>query len=578
MYTKPLVRLFSLCVLLWVLAMFFGVRAGSEAVPPVPFPAPLNESGHSRPNILLIVADDLGYSDLGSYGSEIDTPNLDALAMAGTRFSQFHAAATCSPTRAMLLTSVDHHIVGLGAFNALSRTSNQRGVPGYEAHLNWRAASLGEVFLNAGYHTYITGKWHLGYGAHSSPPAHGFQRSFVLADAGAGHFSALSVIPTRRRATYRRNGRLTRMPEGFYSSDFFVDEMIRYIEADRPENRPFLAYVAFTAPHFPLQAKAGTVAKYEQRYLGGFEQLARRRHDRLLELDLLSHRETPEPYPLDESPAWDQLSDEQKAYESRRMAVYAAMVDDLDSATGRLIDYLKSIGEYDNTIVAFLSDNGAEGHRVKVAGIPLANLIRIRTLFGVPCCNNSYENIGALDSHIELGPQWASATIGPHRYYKSFPTQGGLLVPAFIAGPGIDGPELFSGFASVKDILPTLLDAAGIANHGTSFRGREVVPMEGVSMLPMLTGESHTVHGDAYRMGWESFGKHAVRVGNWKLLRLPEPYGDNRWELFDLENDPAETRNLATTESARLAWMIEQWERYRQEANVILPEGALYRY
>ena len=578
MYAKPLVRYLSLVILLWGLAMFLGVRLGIETVPPVPSPAPLVEPARSRPNILLIVADDLGYSDLGSYGGEIDTPNLDALAMAGTRFSQFHAASACSPTRAMLLTGVDHHIVGLGAFSALTRTSNQRGAAGYEAHLNWRAASLGEVFLNAGYHTYISGKWHLGYGAHTSPPAHGFQRSFVLADAGSGHFSELSVIPTRRRAEFRKDGHRTSLPEGFYSSDFFVDEMIRYIEADRPTDRPFLAYLAFTAPHFPLQAKAATVAKYERTYLEGYEQLARRRHDRLLELGLLSHRNTPDPYPLDDAPAWDRLSDEQKAYESRRMAIYAAMVDDLDTATGRLIDYLKSIGEFDNTIIAFLSDNGAEGHRVEVAGVPLADLIRIRTLFGVPCCDNSYENIGSLDSHIELGPQWASATIGPYRYYKGFPTQGGLLVPAFISGPGIDGPELYSGFVSVKDILPTLMDAAGIPDHRTSFRGRQAVSMEGVSMLPMLTGKSLAVHGDAHRMGWESFGKYAVRVGDWKLLRLPEPYGDGRWELFNLADDPAETRNLATTEPARLARMIGQWEQYRQEANVILPEGALYRY
>ncbi|WP_390617946.1 arylsulfatase [Maricurvus nonylphenolicus] len=562
----------AIIVALTLVTVGCGQRTENGQPPATPYPNSASNPLSSSPNILLIVADDLGYTDLGSYGSEISTPNLDRIAQEGTKFSQFHVAAACSPTRAMLLTGVDNHIVGLGAFNPETIGKNQRGIAGYEAHLNFRAASMAEIFIENGYHTYITGKWHLGYEANSTPVVHGFQRSFVQLDGGAGHFNELPAIPFRRQASFREDGVPVNLPDGFYSSDFYVHQMINYINEDRSTGKPFLAYLAFTAPHWPLQAKAETIRKYQDKYLDGFERLAQQRQKKLVELDILENSVTPVPYNQDIFRRWSTLSHQEKAYEAKRMAIYAAMIDDLDSATGVLIQYLKDIGEFDNTLIVFLSDNGAEGHQAQET----EPLIELATVLGIPCCDNSHENIGNADSFIGLGPEWAQASVGPHRIYKGYPTQGGIIAPAFIRPPTQEGPEWYKGFTSVKDILPTMLEFAGIDNHNNTFKGRSVFPIEGKSIMPLLQGKADTVHANNINMGWQLFTKHAVRVGDWKLLRLPRPYGNNEWELYYLPSDPAETKNLAKQEPERLKTLIQHWEKYQQQSNVIIPELPWY--
>lgn len=566
--------LFILSGIAMVVAYLLFKPSAPEVIPPTPQPNAEASNPEGRPNILVIVADDMGYTDLGSYGSEIETPNLDALANAGTQFSQFHVAPACAPARAMLMTGVDNHITGLGAFNKLTLTPNQEGVPGYEAQLNKRAASMGEIFIDAGYHTYTTGKWHLGYGADSSPPAHGFQRSMVLLEGGAGHFTPLPVLPFTRSATYREDGRITEAPEDFYSSDYYVDKMIDYIEQDKATGRPFLGVLSFTAPHWPLQAKPETIKKYQGKYLEGYEVLADKRRQALVERGLLQKNVTPAPYQHDEPRPWDSLNEEERLYEDKRMAVYAAMIDDMDQAFGRLVQHLKDNGQYDNTLFVFLSDNGTEGHEMQ----QMVYTVQMNTLFGMDCCDNSFENIGNANSFLDLDPYWAAASAGPHRIYKGFPTQGGIVSPAFIAGKNLVQTDVYKDFASVKDILPTLLDYAGIANHGESFAGRKVFPIEGKSIRPLLTGTADTVHGKDFTMGWQLFGKHGIRAGDWKLLRMPPPYGNDEWELYHVVSDPAESNNLAEQNPEQLKIMIQHWEDYREHANVIFPEGILFSF
>ncbi|NKI15956.1 arylsulfatase [Spongiibacter sp. KMU-166] len=549
-------------------------NASKDALPEVPFPSSPVSQVADKPNIVVVVADDLGYTDLGSYGSEIETPNLDNLAKNGVQFSQFHVGAACSPSRAMLMTGVDNHLVGLGVFNENTIASNQKGIEGYEGKLNKSAASLSEVFLDSGYHTYIAGKWHLGYGAENSPPVFGFQRSFVQLEGGAGHFNELPVIPLQRKARYREDGRNASLPKNFYSSDFYTDKLISYIDQDAPSGRPFFAVLAYTAPHWPLQAKQETIQKYEERYRLGYELLARQRMQSLVEKGLLDSPKEPHPYVNDDLKRWDSLTAEEQKYEARRMAVYAAMIDDMDNAFGRFVSHLKDVGKYENTLFVFLSDNGAEGHEMDY----LVPLIELSTMFGIDCCDNSYENLGKANSFIDLGPHWARASIGPHRIYKGFPTQGGIIAPAFISGKGVQKNRQFHQFASVKDIFPTLLDYAEIDRHGSYYNGRKVHPIEGKSMLEMLSGNSDTVHSGKAMMGWELFGKHSVRFGDWKLLRMPPPYGENQWELYDLSNDPSESNNLAATQPEMLEKMIGKWEEYQKAANIVLPGKTWWTY
>ena len=325
-----------------------------------------------RPNILLIVADDLGYSDLGAYGGEISTPNLDSLAREGIMFSQFYTSPMCSPTRAMLLTAMDSHRTGLG--NLAERLAdNQKGQPGYEGYLNSRVITLAEVLRDAGYRTYMTGKWHLGSPSEGADPSQrGFAKSFALLDAGAGYFNNMLPLMGPGKAEYSENGKmLESLPEDFYSTRFYAEKLIEYLEEDAGDNNPFFAYLAFTAPHFPLQAPAESIAKYRGAYDEGYDALHAQRLKRLQNMGLIATDIKPFPRSLTEQ-AWEDLPAQSQAAESRRMEIYAAMIDDLDNYVGKVIDYLKSRGKYDNTVIFFMSDNGAEGHLLKQGLGPLA--------------------------------------------------------------------------------------------------------------------------------------------------------------------------------------------------------------
>jgi arylsulfatase A-like enzyme len=520
----------------------------------------------ARPNFLLIVVDDMGFSDLGAFGSEIDTPHLDALATAGVRLTDFHSAPACSPTRAMLMTGTDHHLAGIGAMVETLRPDFE-GAPGYEGFLNDRVVTLAELLTDGGYRSILSGKWHLGDTPQTWPAARGFERSFALLPAAHDHFGREVKSPAFPNPMYAEdNAYVTALPEGFYSSDYFTDRLIGFFEEGKAagDARPFFAYLPFSAPHYPLQAPDADIAKYRGVYDEGPDVLREKRLRRLAELGLISPDTAPHPVTTKE-PGWDEFTPEQKALSARTMEIYAAMVDRVDQNIGRVVDYLKRTGQFDNTVIVFLSDNGAEGaiaEAMPIHGPIIAKRVR-------ETCDNSLENLGRPNSYIWYGPRWAQAATAPSRLMKGFTTEGGIRVPAFIHWPGAQRKGIYSVFSTAMDIAPTLLDLAGIAHSAPSYKDREILPMRGRSLRPWLEGREELVHPEGTSTGWELFGRRAVRQDDWKAVYVPDKDGVSKWQLYDLSKDRGEVVDLAPSNPEKLAALLALWRRYVEETGVI---------
>lgn len=509
-----------------------------------------------KPNILLIVADDLGYSDIGAFGGEIDTPNLDELASEGIRLTSFHTAPTCSPTRSMLLTGTDSHPAGIGNMAELL-TPEQKGKPGYEGYLNDSVATLPEVLRDSGYNTYMVGKWHLGRSEELSPAARGFDKSFALIQGGASHFDQSAIIGKDPVAIYRDNGKSVDLPKDFFSTDFYTNRIINYIGEDLEQDKPFFAYVAYTAPHWPLQAPAEYLKKYEGQYQEGYEQLRQTRLKRMQELGIIDASVTANT-PLTQLPRWEDLNDEQRKLETRRMQIYAAMVDNMDHNIGRLLSWLEEKGELDNTLVMFMSDNGADGN--SPATVP-HNAEWIAQTF-----DNSYDNLGKVGSFVWYGAQWGQVSATPFPLFKGFTSEGGLVAPAIVRLPKQNsGGEINHEFIHVKDVMPTFLELAGAKEVSSPYNGREVRAIQGRSMLPTLKREPTAERA----VGWELFGRAAIHKGDWKIRWLEAPYGNGEWQLFNLKNDPTESHDLARLEPEKLAELLVDWDAYVKENGVI---------
>ncbi len=519
----------------------------------------------ARPNILLIVADDLGFSDISSYGGEIHTPNIDLLAQQGTRLSRFYTNMTCSPTRAMLLSGVDNHLAGLGNM-AETIAANQQGLPGYETWLNDNVITIGEVLQDAGYRTYMTGKWHLGLEYDQGPHSRGFDRSFALLFGAASHFDDMAGAGLDRpKALYRQEGELLEeLPAGFYSTDFYTERMIGYIEETRHEDRPFFAYLAYTAPHWPLQAPDEYLDKYHGKYDEGYDVIRARRFERVREMGLIPASAGLPPRPT-HVPAWDDLPAKEQMIRARHMEVYAAMVDNLDYNIGRIIDYLKDTGEYEDTFIIFMSDNGADAFTAAVA----PPILEFANRF-----DNSLENIGRKNSYVLYGPWWAHVGEAPFRLYKGTAAEGGIRVPAVFSYAKSPLDNIINdNIMTVLDIFPTVLELAGIEQPGVEYAGRKIHPPAGRSLLPAIMGERDHIHTEGFTFGIELWGKAALFRDNWKILKMPPDQGTGSWELFDLEQDSGEQNDLALSHPEKLEEMIIAWEEYVQANNIILPEG-----
>ena len=529
-----------------------------------------------RPNVLIIVADDLGFSDLGAFGSEIETPNLDELAHAGVRMTNFHVAPTCSPTRAMLLTGVDSHLAGLG--NMIEEIApNQIDQTGYEGYLNENVVSLPALLRDAGYRTYLSGKWHLGLQEENSPAAQGFERSFAMLQGGASHFSDMAPIYAEDPnnvpiAKYRKDGKtVTQLPDNFeFSSQFYVDELISYLEQDKASGSPFFAYLSFTVPHFPLQAPAGVIDKYAGKYAAGYEALQRERLAAQKRLGLIPDSTPLAKLEIDATP-WEQLSESEQQISARSMEIYAAMVDDMDQQVGRLFHYLRKEKLFDNTFVLFMSDNGSEGHDLEGLWNPEEFPAAYDWITGTH--DFSLEAMGGKNTYVMHGPGWGGAASPAMQGYKAFPTEGGTRSASFIHYPKeFQGGKISHHLVHVKDVAPSILELADVDRPGDVYNGRQVFPITGFSALPVWRGDVTVAASKDRVIGTELFAKKAVRHGDWKIVHMPPPHGSGDWQLYNLEFDMAESNDLAESEPETLQRMIDLWDKYAEENNVILPD------
>lgn len=534
----------------------------------------------AKPNIVLILADDLGWSDLGCYGGEIRTPNLDALAKGGVRFTQFYNTARCCPTRASLLTGLYPHQAGVGAM------SNDRGpqFPGYRGTLQPNTATLAEVLRAAGYRTYMVGKWHLHNQHDVKPTDRGFDEFYGML---GGFNSCWHETPyyTRwpkerppRAYTSAQDGR----PGTFYATDAFADYALDFLADARQARKPFFLYLAFNAPHFPLHAHESDIATYEAMYFAkGWdairdERLARQKALGLVPRNLAltprsgipakSHAK-PSPYAGKDNPAWASLPEERRRDLARRMAVFAAMVDRLDVAVGRVVDDLKRHGQFDRTLILFLSDNGACWE-----WDPLGFDVR-SSPHNILHTGADLKTVGGPASYVSYGSGWANAGNTPWRLYKHFSHEGGIRTPLilhwpdFFKTPGA-ATALVRQPGHVIDLMPTLIEAAG-ATYPAERNGVSVQPMEGRSLLPLLSRPQ--LPPPARALFFEHEGSRAVRDGKWKLVSLS---GD-AWELYDLDADPTEMVDLMAREPAKARELAAAWEAWAKRAHVhALPESA----
>jgi arylsulfatase A-like enzyme len=519
------------------------------------------------PNIIVIVADDLAYSDIAPYGGEIDTPNLARLAREGVTFTYFHTSAMCSPSRAMLLTGVEQHRTGYGAM-AEFQAENQVGQPGYEGYLNERVVTIAERLRAHGYSTYMAGKWHLG--AKSDPSTRGFERSFTLIEGAGSHYDNTGYADFAPKVTYLRDGAPATLPAGFYSTDSYTDELLGYLRQGRGNGKPFFAYLAFTAPHWPLHAPRAEIAKYEGVYADGWTALRERRFAALKRAGIVpAEAEMAPPHP--DVPAWESLTPAQQRHQAQLMAVYAAMVDRIDQNIGRLLDYLEQTGERDNTLIIFTSDNGPEAIDFTADPIfpPATNWIAQNF-------DNSTDNLGSPTSYPFYGRPWAQAGAAGHRYYKTFVSEGGIHSPLIMSMLGrIDSGGKTRTFATLLDIAPTLLEIAAVdpaqtaasQHHGHA----HTEPMSGRSMLPYLEGRTEGVYPQWDGQGFELFGNQAFISGDWKIQALRRPAGDGAWKLYNLALDPNETRDVRETHPEVFERLMAAYQAYVAKNGVILP-------
>jgi arylsulfatase len=399
-----------------------------------------------KPNILLIVADDLGYSDIGPFGGEIATPTLDALASEGLMLTSFHVLPTCSPSRSVLLSGMDNHRAGLGTMGEM-KTSEMEGHSGYAGYLNLEVAALPEVLKAAGYHTYMAGKWHLGSDEETVPYARGFEETFILTPGGGSHWSDRKPLSPPETMIYRRNGKVVEsLPDDYYSTKNYTDSLLEWIRKDHGDGKPFFAYLSYTAPHDPLHAPREYIEKYKGKYDEGWDALREKRLAGLKALGIVPQAARAFPR-LPNVEAWDDMSAENRRERARDMEVYAAMIDYMDEQIARVIDHLKETGEYDNTLILFFSDNGANG------ALPTA--YPGQTEEYLQSFDNSLENRGLVDSFIEQGPGWAQASMTPSRMFKAFTSEGGIRSPCVVKLPGeaANAGTMNHSFFHVRDII-----------------------------------------------------------------------------------------------------------------------------
>lgn len=625
----------------------------SEQLAPIALPETETPSANGKlanqPNIVFIMADDLGYSDIGAFGGEIETPNLDALAASGRLLTNHHTGTVCAVTRSMLISGTDHHLVGLGSMG-LPEGDERIGLPGYEGYLNDRSLSIAQLLKDAGYHTYMAGKWHLGRGTADpdnpvplgstgqTPDQWGFDKSYALMGGAATNHFAHEAAGSRN---YTENGAYVQpgqpgqpggeggSPAVFYSTDFYTQRLLSYIDANKDDGKPFFAYAAYTAPHWPLQVPEPYLSKYKGKYDAGYDAIRDARIAKQKRLGLIPQDFTPfagAPETLTSHPAsanfntedakyisavnspldgytdhgrgriakkWESLTPLEKKAQARYMEIYAGMVDNLDHNIGVLIQHLKDIGAYDNTLIVFQSDNGAEGWPIDSIEVdPKATDERNAT-------EPVYSTLGTDNGRravrrLQYGLRWAEVSATPFRQLKSTMGEGGVSTPLIIRMPGQPKAQpTYTAFTHIVDVTATLLDAAQATlptepappsvdpdtgvdqNRGkVRYGSRHVYPVTGQSLMPVLLGNTSASVRKA-PFGDETYGRaYLVSAdGKWKALWTEPPHGptDGRWQLYDLTKDRGENNDLSDLNPSVLQELVTDWGRYMESVGGVEP-------
>ena len=502
------------------------------------------EPAAKPPNILIILADDMGFSDLGCYGSEISTPNIDGLAQQGVRFTQAYCAARCCPSRAALLTGLYPHQAGMG--DMVSTATKARPTGPYQGYLNRQCVTIAEVLRTAGYRTYTSGKWHVGEKPEHWPRKRGFDRYFGLISGASSYFEILKE-ENPPRVMARDDDPYVPGDDHFYMTDAFTDNAVRFLE-EHDQSKPFLLYLAYTAPHWPLHAWPEDIARYKGKYKIGWDVLREQRYKRQLELGIINPK-----WPLsprdEEVPPWDSVDN--KDDWDLRMAVYAAMVSRMDYGIGRVLETLRKTGAEENTLVLFLSDNGGCHERIHKDKLSKPGALP-----------------GERGSYVAYERNWANASNTPFRLFKHWCHEGGIATPLIARWPARihEKGTLTHQVVHITDIMPTCLEMAGV-KYPDSFEGNTITPTPGKSLVPIFDGKSRGPHERLY---WEHEGNRAVREGRWKLVATKE----GQWELYDLEDDRTELHNLSKTQSEKAAQLNDAWEQWAKNCGVSMSEGT----
>lgn len=553
-------------------------------------------TGTSRPNVLIILADDVGYSDISAFGSEIATPNIDELARDGQMLTNFHSTALCATSRVELLTGADHHLVGMGEMGSMKLLYLGENDPNYAAQFDSRGLSIAQMLKDAGYHTYMAGKWGIGG---VGPQGEGFEHSFNL-DINADYASnfappenyspGLAYNPpySEYPPHFEDGEEVSKLPADFFSSDYYTTKLMQYIGEDHGDGKPFFAYLPYQATHFPLQAPAkyldcvkGAPKCYKSVYDAGYEVIRDARIQRMKDLGIIPQdfNASPgdetlmtrfgQPGVLTNEP-WSALTPAQKKSEARLMEVYAAMLTNLDDNVGRVIDYLKSIGEYDNTLIMFLSDNGADGMGYGFIPYIDSNLNLDN--------DNSLANYGRPGSFIFRSTRWAEVGSAPFRLFKAYPAEGGISVPTIIKMPDGRPLALTGAYAEMQDITPTLLALAGVAPPGDHYDGRAISPIEGTSLLPVLEGRADSAHAPDQVFADELAANRYVRQGPWKMTRIANPNFPgtslllpHQWQLYNIDTDRGETDDVAAENPDVVQQLTQAWKQYAERVGAVNP-------
>ncbi len=535
----------------WLAAAVCALTAWTVSSPRVPpLSAQAAAQTDTRPNVVVMLVDDMGWSDTAPFGGEIATPNLDGLAARGVRFAQFYATPRCSPTRASLLTGLYSHQAGMGHLDNVIRS----GSIGTTGRLNDQSVTMAEVLRDAGYLTAMSGKWHLGQDNGTAPWQRGFDRTLSLRAGGMyfpnqNYTGGDNALTSRAQEPLFLNGTATPRDADVFGKNWYATYLwpefgLKFIDEARQANKPFFLYLPFNAPHFPLMAPADLIAKYRGKYKAGWDRMRQERYQRQVRMGLIDAKWPLSPREAD-TPAWDSLSDQMKDRFDHQMAVYAAMVEAIDTGVGTLVKGLQARGALDNTLVVFMSDNGANAE-------------------SGPAGRFNGDPPGGPNSDLYLGMNWAAVGSTPFRRFKHFTHEGGISSPLIVHWPRAIAANRRGAIeqqpAHLIDIMATVTAATG-AKYPSEYKGHAIHPMEGVNLRPALDGRPLNRPRPLF---WEHEGNRAVRSGNWKIVSV----FPNDWELYDIAADRVERNNVAPQHPDVVTSLAAEWDTWARRTNV----------